>query len=54
MDKFDKLNRETFEYNNGISRKISWYDVTTNNGYSWKKPTEKTGRYLGNGQYVED
>ena len=53
MDKFDKLNQETFEYNNGISRPLSWYELTTNGGSSWKN-TAKQGHYLGNGQYVED
>lgn len=54
ITKFDHLNRETFNYNNGISgRRLDWYELTTNNGTTWRE-SEKKGHYLGNGQYVED
>ena len=53
MDKFDRLNRETKDWNNGFrGRNLGWYDVHYPNGCT-KSPAKK-GRYLGNGQYVED
>jgi hypothetical protein len=54
MINFDKLNRETKDWNNGFSgRTIGWCDATGiyNNGY---KKTEKKGHYDGRGCYVED
>ena len=54
MTNFDKLNEETKNYNNGISRNIGWYNVTGIYDNSKKKSTEKTGRYLGNGKYIID
>ena len=51
MTNFERLNKETYNYNNGISRQICWSDYAKTNT---PKKTEKKGRYLGNGQYVED
>lgn len=50
---FDKLNEETKNWNNCISRNVGWYDIHYANGTTCKSNT-KTGRYLGNGQYIED
>ncbi len=51
---FDRLNKETKDYNNGFSgRNIGWYTATgiyTNGA----KKTEKSGHYDGRGVWVED
>lgn len=53
--KFDKLNRETKEYNNGVrGRRLGWYDVAFSNSTTSSNQNTKKGRYLGNGQYVEE
>ena len=55
-NKFDRLNRETRDYNNGVSgRNLGWYDVVFGGRSTvTSNSNNKKGRYLGNGQYVED
>lgn len=52
-NEFDKLNRETKEYNNGFGgRKMGWYDAT--NIYNTPHKSKSNGHYDGRGIWVED
>lgn len=53
---FDRLNKETRDYNNGVSRNIGWYDVTgiyNNKKYESSRMKSK-GHYDGRGVWVND